>query len=142
MGGGGEEEKMEDILQHSCIFTLTSLIGERGGQTIYTEAINLHFSIPAHCNAQYYIDKGGHLAAVGIVCRWFCQVALDRKVIIFVLTKKDRALYLYEKCFYFFHIIAFFLFCIQLQNIKETIVFTNKHGMLSCSPSGCDCSDV
>lgn len=64
MGGGGEEEKMEDILLHSCIFTLTSLIGERGGQTIYNEAINLHFSKPAHCNAQYYVDKGGHLAGV------------------------------------------------------------------------------
>lgn len=29
-GGGGEEEKMEDRLLHSCIFTLTCLIRKRG----------------------------------------------------------------------------------------------------------------
>lgn len=44
-GGGGEEEKMEDRLLHSCVFTLTRLIRERGGQTVYSEAINQPFSI-------------------------------------------------------------------------------------------------
>lgn len=36
---------MEDRLLHSCIFTLTCLIRERGGQTAHSEAINQHFSI-------------------------------------------------------------------------------------------------
>lgn len=39
MGGVGEEEKMEDILLHSCIFTLTSLIGEQGGQSTLKPSI-------------------------------------------------------------------------------------------------------
>lgn len=44
-GGGGEEEKLEDRLLRSCVFTLTCLIRERGGQTVCSEAINQPFSI-------------------------------------------------------------------------------------------------
>ena len=43
--GGGEAEKMEDRLLHSCVSTLTCLIREIGGQTVYSEAINQCFSI-------------------------------------------------------------------------------------------------
>lgn len=53
-GGGREEEKMEDRLLHSCVFTLTCLIRERGVQTVYSEAINQPFSIrlSTHCNTR------------------------------------------------------------------------------------------
>lgn len=62
-GGGGEEEKMEDRLLHSCVFTLTCLISERGGQTVYSEAINQPFSIRLSSTLQYshiQTDKGRH----------------------------------------------------------------------------------
>ena len=80
---GGEEEKMEDTLLHSCVFTLTGLIRKRGGRTRWSTlepsiSSFQHARLSTHAEHRKMHERGHFCCCwniqINVVFSWICQI--------------------------------------------------------------------